>query len=539
MHSSRRSIEIFIPLILIALFLSVTLPGIAWGAPNIWHPDELVRQVGQALYGNYEFDEKNFDYPSLPKYTMYGLGKIIFALDYSFTEFLIAARTLSAVLGALVVAITYVIARLSGAGLWTGVLAAALVLTSSEMTDNARFAHNDMYVSFFVILSVLGMLRYRLSGNRLWLYAAFFAVGLTASSKYNGASLLLAVLVVYILDWKVLKSAGVLRNLETLAIGGILVVLGYGLGTPKSLLWMAFYLKRAIPAIQHHAIYGIQPDSLIGLFGQWALWVRLLGVPVALLFLAAFVWQLVRLVQFYTGKLAGERGQMELRLVLLVSILALDLPIMISYNYQSRFFLPMIPLLAILSALFVSDLVIVFARSRNLWMPRVIVGVVVAILVVTFPRVISVALLFKNDARIAASRFVQSLPAGTSIEYTLYPPSLPEDHFKSTLLYPIFFKKYPEQVEPTSRFYQYNTGQAGLDQRQTDYFVVDSFTYGRFEDPFICASNQVECDFFERLLAGETNYKLMADFAYHLPWYLPQLKFAFLNPEIRVYARQP
>jgi len=106
MHSSRRSIEIFIPLILIALFLSVTLPGIAWGAPNIWHPDELVRQVGQALYGNYEFDEKNFDYPSLPKYTMYGLGKIIFALDYSFTEFLIAARTLSAVLGALVVAIT-------------------------------------------------------------------------------------------------------------------------------------------------------------------------------------------------------------------------------------------------------------------------------------------------------------------------------------------------------------------------------------------------------------------------------------------------
>jgi hypothetical protein len=156
---------------------------------------------------------------------------------------------------------------------------------------------------------------------------------------------------------------------------------------------------------------------------------------------------------------------------------------------------------------------------------------------VTFPRVVSIALLFLNDARMEASQYVAALPAGTSIEYTLYPPTIPDQHFIREHNYPIFFKKYPGQVEPTSRIYKFNAGEAGLNDRRTDYLVIDSLTYSRFQDEYICDSNLVECRFFEKLLAGETSYQLIADFKYSLPEYLPDLQMAFLNPEIRVYVR--
>ena len=34
--------EFIIPLSLFLVFLGVTLLGISWGAPNVWHPDEIV-----------------------------------------------------------------------------------------------------------------------------------------------------------------------------------------------------------------------------------------------------------------------------------------------------------------------------------------------------------------------------------------------------------------------------------------------------------------------------------------------------------------
>ncbi len=88
--------EWLIPAGLFVLFLLITLPGIAWGAPDLWHPDEIVKEAGMALDGDYQFDEENFDYPSLPKYVLYGIGKVVYSLGYDRADFIIAARSLSA-----------------------------------------------------------------------------------------------------------------------------------------------------------------------------------------------------------------------------------------------------------------------------------------------------------------------------------------------------------------------------------------------------------------------------------------------------------
>jgi hypothetical protein len=142
-----------------------------------------------------------------------------------------------------------------------------------------------------------------------------------------------------------------------------------------------------------------------------------------------------------------------------------------------------------------------------------------------------------NDARIPASVFMQTLPVGTSLEHTYYPPTIPAAHFKDEFNYPIYFVKGNEPV-PVSKKFKYNNGEPGLDDRLTDYLVVDSFTYDKFNDPYVCARMQVECDFFKQLATGRSNhYQLLKEFTYSLPPYLPQINFLFVNPTIRIYER--
>ena len=71
-----------IPLFLFALFLAVTIPGITWGLPALWNPDELAWRVDSALRGEIIFDvtEPDFNYPSLPKYVMFAVGKIVYRI---------------------------------------------------------------------------------------------------------------------------------------------------------------------------------------------------------------------------------------------------------------------------------------------------------------------------------------------------------------------------------------------------------------------------------------------------------------------------
>jgi hypothetical protein len=88
---------------------------------------------------------------------------------------------------------------------------------------------------------------------------------------------------------------------------------------------------------------------------------------------------------------------------------------------------------------------------------------------------------------------------------------------------------------PTNKAFPYNQGEEGLYARGTDYLVVDSFTYIRFDDEYVCQTNPVECDFFKKLLAGETSLRLLASFEYRLPPFLPQLSLAAVNPDVKVY----
>ncbi|MBP6813118.1 MAG: hypothetical protein KA138_16425, partial [Saprospiraceae bacterium] len=154
-------------------------------------------------------------------------------------------------------------------------------------------------------------------------------------------------------------------------------------------------------------------------------------------------------------------------------------------------------------------------------------------------RLVSIALLFENDARIPAGEYIATIRGyQKSLEYTLYPPIVNKKQFERAHNYPIYFVKYPTDVVPTGGRYEYNLGEQGLLERDTDYFVIDTLTYERLYTDSICETNPVECNFFKKLLAGEvTTYRLLEEFTYSLPPYLPQVALSAVNPEIRIYER--
>lgn len=529
--------EKFVPFVLFLIFLAVTLPGISWGAPSLWNPDELVWRVNMALGGEMKFDETepDFNYPSLPKHVMYGLGWLVKKAGGSTADIIVSARLISVLLGGLTVLLVYFITKMASENIYARLLAAFLALSSTVLAHNARFAHNDLYLLFFIALALFALIKYRLFNHRLWLYLAFFSAGCAASSKYTGVSILGVLLVFFLIEnWRNIRTDW-MRTVETFFIAAVLTVAGFGLGTPKSLLWMSFYFKRMIPAALRFASYGQEPDSMIGFYGQWDTFRAAVGTWVYYLFLTALVWFVTKLILWAFKKVAENETRRKVIFTLLVSILIFDLPFWFSYNYVPRFFLPFLPMFAVLAGLFVED-VVMFTEQRGFAFAAPLLSIaVVGVILASFLQVVSVALLFANDARTPAGAFIRTLEPDTVLEYTLYPPSIPENHFAKARNYPIYLIKYPGETVPDNKAFPYNRGEDGLYERGVDYFVADSFTYARFSESYTCETNPVECEFFNNLIAGKTSLRLLASFEYSLPPYLPQISLAAVNPVVKVY----
>ena len=177
--------EFLIPLFLFLLFLAVSLPGVSWGAPALWNPDELIWRVDQALGGYMQFDvtEPDFNYPSLPKQVMYLIGSVTYGMGRSGVAFIVAARSFSGILGALVGVLVYLIAHAIGANKHISALAGLLYIVGGVAAANARFAHNDLYLQLFSVLCLYFLIRYQYSQKQGWLYASFLMVGMAASAQ--------------------------------------------------------------------------------------------------------------------------------------------------------------------------------------------------------------------------------------------------------------------------------------------------------------------------------------------------------------------
>lgn len=532
--------EFLLPLFIFLLFLAAALPGISWGAPALWNPDELVWRVDMALGGYMQFDvtEPDYNYPSLPKYVMYLIGWVTYGLGRETFAFIVAARSFSAFLGAVAGVLIYYLARTLGARKRYAVLAGLLYVVSAEAATNGRFAHNDLYLQFFTILCVFFVVKYQMTSSLRWLYLSFFAVGLAASCKYTGGSLIILPVLAYLaLNWKNLRTQW-LAMAGWLILGGFVSYIGYGLGTPIAFTNPIHYFSSVFPALRNLTNYGFNSGSELGLFGQWQVFEGAVGTFCYYLFLAAYAWFAMRwLLENFGVRFASPLPQ-SVGILLLVVII-FDLPFMISINYIGRYFIPFIPFMAILSVFFLDEVLRLASDRKLIFVAPALTMLLVMGITYSALRLVSISLLFLNDARIPATEYIDSLRGyQKSIEYTLYPPSINKKQFMRAHNYPIYFVEWEGDEVPTGGRIDYNKAEQGLLDRDTDYLVLDSFTYDRFFTLSICDTTPVECDFFLRLLDDDVeNYRLLKEFSYELPPYLPQVSLTAVNPKIHIYER--
>jgi 4-amino-4-deoxy-L-arabinose transferase-like glycosyltransferase len=149
-------------------------------------------------------------------------------------------------LGALAGVLVYSTARMIGANKRTSMLAGVLYVASGIAAANGRFAHNDLYLQLFSILCVFFIIKYQYTRSMYSFHASFLCVGLAASSKYTGGSLILLPVAVYlVVNWTEIRSRW-LPVLGSLFLGGVVSLFGYGLGTPKALFAPLYYFSNVI-----------------------------------------------------------------------------------------------------------------------------------------------------------------------------------------------------------------------------------------------------------------------------------------------------
>ena len=243
-----RQFDRIAPVLLALLFVAITLPGLSWGVPSYWHPDELARNVDKMIHGVYRIDATFFNHPFLPKHIYAWIGRLVMQFGDSRQAYILLVRFLNLVLAGGIIGMAYLVTRASGAGILAGVWAAAFTFSSSEISLNARIAHDDIFVAFFTTLAVFLLVKYRSSKRTLFLFASFFVIGLAASSKYNGVSLALAPVVLVLLERRNSNGKSFINKIVTLLAGLALVILGFLAGSPEALTQLSFFLQQIKPA---------------------------------------------------------------------------------------------------------------------------------------------------------------------------------------------------------------------------------------------------------------------------------------------------
>ncbi len=296
----------------LVFFLSVAA-GAAWGLPAIWHADEVLVEVVPALQGGLDAVTLDVFYPTLPFFTMYATGKVLAQAAAGETAIMAGIRLVSAVLATGVILSSALMTLTAGRSRAAALLAAALVMFSSGFVTIAHHAIVDIYLTFFVSLTALFLLRFVATQKNVWLYLGFVATGLAASSKYNGASLLLAATLIPLLFGTPATRSGALRVAGRMLLAYFLAFFGFFAGTPQAILNAPSYFEQLMPFLERQRVYaGERP---IGLVGQWERMIDGLGPLLFALFALATLWTLVQSAKYVRARMKAA-GDCAIRTIL-------------------------------------------------------------------------------------------------------------------------------------------------------------------------------------------------------------------------------
>ncbi len=251
---SRRFLFLLACVILVALLLR--LWGLAYDLPYIYHPDEAVPlSISQRMFKTGDLNPHFFHWPSLSIYLnllvyvpYFLLGKVLgvfqtprdipdlvqvtMGVAYApMPSTVVLGRLLTVGFGVGAVVLLCLIGWKLTDNYWVGLLAASFAAISPPTVEHSRWITPDMMATFFVLLATLASLLVFKQG-KAWHYAmAGAAVGLAASTKYNGVLALLLLLLADFLRYRLGGHRG-----RKLYLALVMTVLAFFAATPFALL---------------------------------------------------------------------------------------------------------------------------------------------------------------------------------------------------------------------------------------------------------------------------------------------------------------
>ena len=380
-----------------------------------FHPDEqtTLKSISNMRPAAGDFNPRFFLYPTFYFYLVaatLAVGKITGLLkitsDISFYFFhpgemgklYLAARLVTGLFSVLGIVLVYRIGRRM-ISRRAGILAATILAVTPLYLVNSHFATTDITMVFFVILTLYFCSLFWEKGGYGWIYAASAAAGLAASTKYPGVAV-----------WLLIPGALLLRRTVSwkmfvlIVVTGFLVMTGaFVAGSPYAVLAFPEFKKDFLLVIGWMEVGAVRHFSP-----------GVLAANVWNSFLTGFTGTLT--MTFGAGILLyGVRHPKDRTWLLLFwGLLAVLLPYVTSVHFKyTRYFLPLTPFLALLTAYAADEMFRIVKR------PAVVIPIVIFCLLLLPACLKSLAydkLMMASDVRLTAARHINNnVPSGCTI----------------------------------------------------------------------------------------------------------------------------
>jgi hypothetical protein len=351
----RLSREIAFVLVVVGVALALRAWGIGFGLPHTYHPDEhqYVETALRVLGG--DLNPGRFNNPSLYKYTLavadapwlaVGRASGAYPSVAAFAEHALAdptapyllGRFVTALIGALTVALVYVLGRESYSRR-AGAVGALLLAGTFLHARDAHFAVSDVPATALVTASLLFSVRVVRDGRRRDYVLAGLLAGLAAATKYSGGVVLVSLLAAHFLSDSTRALSWRRRLLDRRLIAAALVcVAGFLIAVPYAVLdWPAFFEDISLLVERGQTGFkGLQLAPDVGwIFYAKSLWWGM-GPPLLIASIAGVLLALVR--------------HRRVDIVLVIFPIVLYVWMGRQLLMFARFMLPAVPVLVLLAA---------------------------------------------------------------------------------------------------------------------------------------------------------------------------------------------
>lgn len=192
----KERVTFYLLALAIAAGTVLRLYGISFGLPGVYHPDEL-QKVGtiESMMRHGDLNPRYFLHPSFLLYLTYAMKEV--AIDPLFPghaphhTIILAGRLVSALAGSLSILLTFILGK-SLIGARQGAWAALLLAFAPLSVTTSRYLKEDALLTLLVLATLVAIANAVRTSKPRRLLIAGLLVGVTASTKYTGALMVVA-----------------------------------------------------------------------------------------------------------------------------------------------------------------------------------------------------------------------------------------------------------------------------------------------------------------------------------------------------------